>query len=378
MAKDNHTQQIRSLPKVDETIEGQVLEIGRNEIYLDLDGLTTGIVRGPELFDLSKKGEFSDLKVGDKVNAIVIDEENEKGLVELSFRKASQKKIWKNLRELEEKGKKVTVPAIHANRGGLIVQYGKVQGFLPASQLSPEHYPHVEEGDKNKILEELKRMIGQKFEVKVINADPEEEKLIVSEKAAIKEKDYPVLEKYKVGDTVEGTVTGLVDFGVFVTFDKNQEGLVHISELAWKRLDHPRDIINIGNKVKAKIIGITEDGKVSLSIRRLIPDPWHDVEEKYHVGDIVEGKVLKARPFGLFVALDPKIHGLAHISELSDKPIKDISEIAKAGDKMKFKVVSIEPEDHRLGLSLKTLEKKESDVEEKKEEKKKKKPSKKK
>jgi ribosomal protein S1 len=157
---------------------------------------------------------------------------------------------------------------------------------------------------------------------------------------------------YKVGDVIQGKISGLVDFGVFVTFDRDQEGLVHISELAWQRIDHPQDIVKAGDKVKAQIIGITDDGKISLSIRRLISDPWKNVEEKYVVGQEVDGKVLKINPFGFFVELDKDIHGLAHISEISEKPIKDLSGIAKEGDVLKFKIVSIEADDHRLGLSM--------------------------
>jgi len=137
-----------------------------------------------------------------------------------------------------------------------------------------------------------------------------------------------------------------------VTFGKNHEGLVHISEIAWQRIDHPQDIVKVGENVKAEIIGITDDGKISLSIRRLLKDPWSTVNKKYKINQKVKGEVLKINPFGLFVKLDKNIHGLAHISELSKSPIKDISKIAKEGDILEFKIVSIEPEDHRLGLSL--------------------------
>ncbi|MDD3101874.1 MAG: S1 RNA-binding domain-containing protein [Patescibacteria group bacterium] len=350
LIKKEYLQSAKLLPKMGDLVEGQILEIGRNEIYLDIDGITTGIIRGPELFDES--GEFSNLKVGDTTSATVIDLENERGLMELSFRYASHKKAWDQLIELMEKGEPIKVKTLEANKGGLLIRFGKVAGFLPVSHLNSEHYPRVDGGNKIRILEKLKTYIGQEFSVRIINVDEENEKFIVSEKNISTPTGESILLNYKVGDVVEGKISGIVDFGAFVTFDKSQEGLIHISELAWQRIDHPKNVINVGDKVKAKIIGITEDGKISLSTRRLIEDPWVKVSEKYKVGQEVMGTVLKVNPFGLFVELDPDIHGLAHISELSDQPVTDMSKIAKIGDQIKFRVVSVEPENHRLGLSL--------------------------
>jgi len=348
--KKDYSQLIKSLPKLDDLIEGTVIEIGRNEIYLDINGLTTGVVRGPELFDES--GEFSNLKKKDKISATVIELENEKGLVELSFRHASHKKAWNRLEDIAKSDNSLSVKIIEANKGGLIVLNGKIQGFLPVSQLKPENYPRVEDGDKNKILEKLKKFIDKEIPVKIITIDEKNGKLIVSEKAVGPNKKSLIHKNYKIGDVVKGKISGLVDFGIFVTFGKNHEGLVHISEIAWQRIDHPQDIVKVGENVKAEIIGITDDGKISLSIRRLLKDPWSTVNKKYKINQKVKGEVLKINPFGLFVKLDKNIHGLAHISELSKSPIKDISKIAKEGDILEFKIVSIEPEDHRLGLSL--------------------------
>lgn len=349
--KKEYIKLIQSLPKLNDLVESKVIEIGRNEVYLDINGLTTGIVRGPELFDES--GDFSNLKKGDKVSATVIDVENERGLVELSFRYASHKKAWNRIEELAKKAQTVIVKVTDANKGGLIVQYGKIQGFMPVSQLKPDNYPRVEGGDKNKILKKLKSFVGKEMQVKIITVEERDGKLIVSEKEVLPKTLKKAMDKkYKIGDVIEGKISGLVDFGAFITFNKNQEGLVHISELAWQRIDHPQDIIKIGDKVKAEIIGITEDNKISLSVRRLLADPWKNVKKKYSAGQEVDGKILKINPFGFFVELDPEIHGLAHISELSKKQIKDIEKIAKIGDILKFKIVSIEPEDHRLGLSL--------------------------
>jgi len=349
--KKDYFQIIKLLPKLNELAEGKVIEIGRNEIYLDLKGIATGVVRGIELLDES--GDFSDLKKGDKISATVIELENEKGLVELSFRSASHKKIWNKLEEIERNRENIKVKITAANKGGLIVKYGKIQGFLPVSQLSNENYPRVEGGDKNKILEKLKKFIGQETTTKIITVDERNNTLILSEKNTNKDSKKEVINKYKAGDVVSGKISGLVDFGAFITFDQSQEGLIHISELAWRRIDHPKDVVEIGDKIKAEIIDITDQGKISLSIKKTIDDPWLNITKKYKLGQKVKGKVLKVNPFGLFVELDSLIHGLAHISELSDKPIKNISEIAKEGDVLSFKIVSIEPGNHRLGLSLK-------------------------
>ncbi len=338
------------IPKPGELVQGTVISTAKNLVRLDLGGVATGVVRGPELEDES--GEYSDIKPGDSVEATVVELENENGEVELSFRHAGHQKAWDNLEGLMKSGKIIAAKIISANKGGLMARVGHVVGFLPVSQLTTEHYPRVEGGDKNKILEKLNQLVNKSLEVKVIDVSEEDEKLIVSEKAAWEERQKDLLEKYKVGTVVEGTVTGVVDFGAFVEFDEGLEGLVHISELAWQRIENPHDLVKIGDKVKAEIIAV-DGSKISLSIKKLQEDPWKKAAERYKVGDIVKGKVLKVNPFGLFVELDEEIHGLAHVSELSDKPVEDPTTIAKPGDEMEFKIISIESEQHRLGLSLK-------------------------
>lgn len=365
-----------AVPDVGTMVDGVVISAANNEIYIDLSGIASGIVRGPELVDES--GTFTDLRPGDAVMATVLELENEMGLMELSFREAGHKKAWDELDRILEAKEIVAGEIVDANKGGLIVKLGNVTGFLPVSQLTVEHYPRVEGANKAKILSRLQEYIGEKFDVRIIDVDEAEGKLIFSEKAALEAEQMERLEKYNVGDIVEGKVTGVVDFGAFVEFGEGLEGLVHISELAWQRIDNPKDIINVAEDVRAQIISI-ENGKISLSIRRLQTDPWAEVAEKYNVGDIVEGTVLKLNPFGAFVELDNDIHGLAHISELSWKKIQSPEEVLKAGEVAKFKIVSIEPKQHRLGLSVKQLtekpagadkeEKTETPKEEKKEDK---------
>ncbi len=338
-----------NLPKIGELIKGKVISANKNEVYLDLAGVATGVVRGKERYDEGE--EYKNLQPGDEVEATVLELENENGELELSFQYAGRQKAWQTIKVHEKEGQILSVTVTDANKGGLMVRVENTMGFLPVSQLSPEHYPRVPGGDKNRILEILKDYIGKKFEVKVIDAKEDEDKLIVSEKAAWEETQKDVLSKYTVGSVVEGVVTAITDFGVFVEFSDKLEGLIHISEIAWQRIDDPHDFVKVGQQVKAEIIGI-QSSKIFLSIKKLLDDPWKNVETKYKVGEKVSGKIIKVNPFGLFVELDENIHGLAHISQLSDSPIEDINAFAKAGDTRDFFVVSMDPKNHRLGLSI--------------------------
>ncbi len=341
-------------PKVGDVVKGPIISSSRREVRIDINGVKTGVIRGRELYAESK--EYSSLKPGDDVEATVVELENENGEMELSFRFAGQKKAWEELRRMFATGDAVSVKILDANKGGLIVRLENVTGFLPVSQLAPEHYPRVTGGDKGKILEKLKSYVGSSMEVRLIDANENDQKLIVSEKALWEDRQRHVIAQHKVGDVIEGEVTAVADFGAFVKFG-SLEGLVHISELAWQRIDHPKDVVKVGQTVKAEIIGI-EGSKIFLSMKKLIADPWKDVAARYKVGDLVEGKVLKINPFGLFVELDAEIHGLAHVSELSDSPVEDPNKFATIGETVKFRIVSIEPNEHRLGLSLKALKEK--------------------
>jgi small subunit ribosomal protein S1 len=338
------------IPKVGDILEGTVISASKNEAHLDIDGLSVGVIRGPELYDES--GDYAELKVGDQVSATVLELENENGELELSFRQAGHKKAWDELERIMREEETVDALIIDANKGGLIVRVNRISGFLPVSQLTIEHYPRVEGGYKGKILEKLQSYVNEKFKVRIIDVDERENKLIVSEKAAWEDQHQKIISKYKIGDVVEGIITGVVNFGAFVEFGERLEGLVHISELAWQRIDDPRDIVHVGDKVKAQIISI-DDSKVSLSIRRLQKDPWVDVVSKYTINQKIKGKVLKINPFGAFIELDTDIHGLAHISELSEKKINTPAEVLKIGNEYEFRIISIEPNEHRLGLSLK-------------------------
>lgn len=338
------------IPQVGDIVVGAVLSASKAEVRLDIGGITIGVVRGRELYH--EADEYADLKPGDEIEATVVEEENENGELELSFRRAGEEKAWSTLFDAYENKKIIKVKITDANKGGLLASYRQISGFLPVSQLAPENYPRVSGGDKSKILSKLKSYIGSEFEVKVMNLDRKEEKVIVSEKDAWQEKQKDIITKHKIGDVVEGEITAITDFGVFVSFGENLEGLIHISELAWQRIDDPADLFKTGDKIKAEIISI-DGSKIFLSAKKLLGDPWKDVAEKYKEGQVVSGTILKVNPFGLFVELDRDIHGLAHITQLGLTPGQKISDGFKPGEKQKFTIVSIEPKEHRLGLMIK-------------------------
>lgn len=337
--------------KPGDMVEGSLISVGKNEVYVDLEGYGVGVVRGRELYD--DEATLSALKPGDKIFVSVVEPENKEGIAELSLRQAGQERVWQTLKDKLESKEVIRTKILEANKGGLMVEINNVTGFLPVSQLSLEHYPRVEDGDKNRILGVLQSYIGELFDVQIITADSEEEKLIVSEKAVFEKEMENKMGQLKIGLVVEGMVTGVVDFGAFVKFGE-LEGLVHISELAWQRIENPKDIVKVGQKVTAKVISI-DKGRVSLSIKQLQEDPWLEAVKKYQIGQTVTGKVTKIMPFGVFVELDKDIQGLAHVMELSHEAIKSPEDVLKPGEEKAFKIISIEPAEHRLGLSLKAL-----------------------
>lgn len=357
------------IPQEGDLIEGTIIDIGKQAIYLDLGPIGTGVIFGRELQD--GLGTIKTLKPGDKIKATVVDMENDDGYVELSIRTASYELAWEDIYNKMQSGDIISAKIREANRGGLIAEIYGIKAFLPVSQLAAEHYPRVEEGDKSQILALLNKLINKDLRVKIIDANKEEEKLILSEKETYAAEERQAISSLKIGDTIEGVISGVVDFGAFVKFNsaseggKEMEGLVHISELAWQLIENPRDIIKVNDKVKAKIIGI--DGtRISLSVKALKEDPWSVL--KYKIGDVVSGTVHKITPYGAFVYLDRDIHGLIHISELGS--IEEARKRLTVGKTDKFKIISLEAKEHRMGLSLAEKGKKETaKAEEPKEEK---------
>ncbi len=356
------------IPQVGDLVKGKVISIDRGEVRVDINGIIIGVVRGDELFSESK--EFAHIKVGDEVEATVIEDENENGEMELSFRVAGHRLVWERMAKYSKEGVVIKAKIIQANKGGLMLQSDALTGFMPVSQLNPDNYPRVQGGDKNRILEHLKKFVGTTIRVKVLDANMDDEKLIFSEKEVWEEEQKNILDSYKVGDKIEGEVSALTPFGAFVKFGEGLEGLVHISEIVWQRIDHPKDILKVGDKVSAQIIDLNKS-KIYLSLKRLVNDPWKTVKEKYTIGQIVKGEVHKIESFGLMVKLDNEIHGLAHISDLSDKRVADPKTLLakfEIGKPYNFEIISIEPAEHRLGLRLEGVKKREAKKEDEKSE----------
>jgi small subunit ribosomal protein S1 len=337
-------QETFNIPKSGDVIEGKVVALKPSIIYLDLGNFKNGVILGSEI----KKHpfEFRNVKLNDIITVKIISIDNEDGYVEVSLLKAGEEKTWQNLREKLEKNEIIDAVVTKANKGGLMIEVNGIEAFMPVSQLSSSHYPRVEGGDKTRILSELNKLVGQTLKLKIIDVEQREKKLIVSEKATEEKKLKIALEKYKVGDTVEGIITGIVDFGAFIKFD-DLEGLIHISEMDWQIIDNPTEIFKVGDKVKAQIIEIEGD-RVSLSTRTLKENPWAKVEEKYQTGQTVKGTVTKFNPFGAFIKLDKNIQGLAHISEFGTEA--KMQETLKLNKEYNFKILSIKPSEYRMAL----------------------------
>lgn len=334
-----------NIPMVNDLAEGSVIGQDGSMLFIDLSPFRTGVIYGREFNNA--KDIIKSLKPNDKITAKVLELENENGYVSLSLKEAKQEIIWREAEEIQKEKTCLTLPVVGANKGGLILEWKSIQGFLPASHLKVEHYPRIQDGDKDKIEEELKKLIGEKIKVTVLSTNQKENKLIFSEKSGENEEIKEIVSKYKIGDIVEGEVTGVVDFGIFVKIVDNLEGLVHISELDWALIENPADIFKVGQKVKTQIINIV-DGKISLSIKILKPNPWDEIREKYNIGDIVKGVVIKFNKHGALISIEEGIAGLTHISEFSSE--KNMKEKIELGKTYPFQISLFEPKEHRLIL----------------------------
>lgn len=332
-------------PRVDSLVEGPVIAVDKAAIYIDLPPYGTGVIYGREYIaarDLIKK-----TNIGDIIKAKVVESENTDGYVELSLKEAKQALIWGEAEEAIKNKTLFDLLIKDANKGGLIIDWQGVSGFLPASQLKPEHYPRVEDSDKDKILRELKRLVGTKLAVTMISANPKDGKLIFSEKESNPQERQEVISKYAVGDELSCEVTGIVDFGVFLKIEEGFEGLVHISELDWGLVEDPRALFKLKDKVKAKIIDI-KDGKISLSIKALKENPWKSFEGSLKRGDVVKGVVIKYNKHGALVSIKEGVAGLVHQSSFGSEA--KLKEALQLGRTYPFTVTLFEPKEQRMTL----------------------------
>ncbi len=335
----------KSPPSLDDVVEGPVVAVGRARVFVDLPPFGTGIIYGREY--LSARETLKNVNIGDLVTAKVVGFEDKEGYIELSLREARAALMWNEAEQALQKKTVFELPITDANKGGLIINWQGIQGFLPASQLAPAHYPRVHDGDKDKIFVELKKLIGQKLEVMVITASPKEQKLIFGERGAGTSDRASLAEGYHVGDVREGVVTGATEFGIFVKLEEGLEGLVHISEMDWGLVENPKTRFKVGEQIRVKVIEI-KDGKVSLSIKALTEDPWVTASDKYHKDQKVEAVVIKYNKHGALASVEEGVAGLVHVSEYANE--EDLRSKLELGKAYPFTITLFEPKERRMTL----------------------------
>ena len=341
--------EIAKRPDVGEIVEGPVINVDKKAVYINMAPFGIGIIYGREY--MNARDLVKHMNVGDVITAKVVESENEDGYIELSLKEARQSLIWSEAEDYVKKKTVLDLPVKDANKGGLILDWQGISGFLPASQLSGDHYPRVTDGDKDRILEELKRLVGEKLSVVMITAVPKEGKLIFSEKEHNQKEKEEIVQKYRMGSIVEGEITGIVDFGAFMKIEEGLEGLIHISEMDWGLVDDPRKLFKVGEHVKAQIIEI-KDNKVSLSVKVLKENPWKGAEKKYKKGDIVKGVVIKFNKYGALASIEEGVAGLVHVSEFgTEEKLRGALEMGKV---YPFTITLFEPKDQRMTLSFGT------------------------
>jgi small subunit ribosomal protein S1 len=328
-----------------EVVEGTITAIKKNEVWIDLGARGVGVVLRREI------GFGQNLEKDQKITVSVVDPEMDEGYALLSMKRAVKDRGWDELQRLHESNEIVEISPYDANRGGLLVELEGIRGFLPVSQLAAGHYPRVSGADKDEILQKLHALTNKPLRVRVLDVSRKDNKLIFSEKEAVKDDLQARFSELNVGDVVEGTITGVIDFGAFVNVD-GIEGLIHISEISWERVDNPRNYVKVGENVKAKIIAIDKD-RLSLSLKQMTEDPWLEQVKKFKVGDVIEGKVTRITPFGAFVQLSPSVEALVHVSEMSDDEAVDPEKLFRLNEKKQFKVLDIDSESRKIALSLK-------------------------
>ncbi len=322
-----------------DVVAGTVSSISGKEVLIDFGGKMEGVV-GEKEWDIVK--DFvSRLKPGDKIPAVIISAENDKGQMIVSIRSAGSKFRWQRAAELLKSGEAVNVKGVETNKGGLIVEFEGIRGFVPGSQLTVEHQG------------EIAKMLNRTISVKVIEVDQAQNRLIFSEKAVtgaadLAKKLEEVKSKVKIGEKYSGKISAVMSYGVFVNLDPPAggcDGLVHISEISWTKVENLGDLFKVGDKVEVQVLGISEsDAKLNLSIKQLLPDPWLDLAKKYTAEQEIKGKVTRTSNYGVFVQLEEGIEGLIHISKVS----ADAS--YEPGDKVTCTIESVDSIAHRISL----------------------------
>jgi small subunit ribosomal protein S1 len=351
---------IRSF-KHGDVVEGTVVRIDRDEILVDIGAKSEGVVSNRELYGRHAESA-PQLNIGDVVLVYVLQPESQEGHAVLSLRRAGLERKWRAMQEQFEAGAIIDAPVIDHNKGGLIVDCG-IRGFVPISQIVD--FPRRPQNDQprdaaQEIAEKLQPYVGRKLRLKILEVNRKANRLILSEKVALyeerREKRDELFSSLQVGQRVSGTVRSIAPFGVFIDLG-GIDGLVHKSELSWNKVNNPEAGYKVGDTVDAEVIDINhERGRISLSIRKLQPDPWHSTVADFKVGDVIDGTVTKLVNFGAFVRVRDGLEGLIHISELSHQRVAHPGDVVHEGQTLKLKIISLDSERHRLGLSLKQAE----------------------
>jgi small subunit ribosomal protein S1 len=344
-----------------DVVEGTVVRIDKDEILVDIGAKSEGVVSNRELYGRHAESQ-PQLTIGDTVLVYVLQPESQEGHAVLSLRRAGLERKWRSMQEQFEAGLIIEAPVIDHNKGGLIVDCG-IRGFVPISQIVD--FPRRPQNDQprdaaQEIAEKLMPFVGRKLRLKILEVNRKANRLILSEKVALyeerREKRDELFSSLQVGQKVTGTVRSIAPFGVFIDLG-GIDGLVHKSELSWNKVNNPEAGYKVGDEVEAEVIDINhERGRISLSIRRLQPDPWHSTVADFKVGDVIDGSVTKLVNFGAFVRVRDGLEGLIHISELSHQRVAHPGDVVHEGQSLKLKIISLDSERHRLGLSLKQAE----------------------
>jgi len=343
-------------PKQGEIRDGMIASISPGQILVSVGTKSEGIISGRE-YEAIPADELAELHVGQEVPVYVINPEDSSGNVVLSYVRAREEMSWKDADTLLDSKGNFHSKIVGYNKGGLIVPVGGLRGFVPASQVSLSRRVAMT-GDTPE--QRWSKMIGEEIDVCVIEVDRERRRLILSERQAssetresIKER---VIDELNEGEIRTGRVTSLAEFGAFVNIS-GADGLVHLSEISWDRIQHPSEVLKVGQEVKVKVISIDRDKKrIGLSIRQLLEDPWSHKAANYQVGQLIEGTITRLTKFGAFARIEDDIEGLIHISEIHDKRIEHPKEVLKEGDVVTLRVIKVDPENHRIGLSLRRVE----------------------
>lgn len=344
------------LPKAGDIRQGEVVEHLKNAILIDIGAKSEGIISGNEL-DALDDDTRDHLAVGNEVNVYVVDPEDDEGNIILSYTKAAEEVDWQMVDQLARNGETYEGKVIGHNKGGLLVQVGQLHGFMPISQLANSRNFNRDRSTS----EQLRMLVGQPITAKVIEVDRSRNRLILSERAAVKEQRAEqrerLLTELERGDVRKGRVVNLTDFGAFVDIG-GIEGLVHISELSWKRVNNTGDVVQLGQEVEVYVLDVDQERqRVALSLKRLETDPWTIVDQLYDVGQLVEATITKLAQFGAFARIldDYELEGLIHISELSEDRVNHPREVLRPGQAVTLRIIRVDPEQRQIGLSLKQV-----------------------